>query len=128
MIVMTLPTIVNFTPGEMRFLRHSLEVVDAIADTLADNEDDQTAAATLDKGFHLIVLSVTGKCALGLRIAQLNKIERAILRDAVEGSTYIVCIGDFEPRGVKAAAVRAGRSIVRKLRAAGFDVEDAPGI
>jgi len=121
----------RFSPSEIALLNHRLEIWDAITEVLADDDDEAiaTIAQTDPAHVHLATLQIMGLMGMGrsvediTSIANQSPLHAAVLRDAVSGSTYIACIPDDEPQR-RGAAIRAARSVTRKLRAAGFDCND----
>lgn len=123
-------TIAKLSPAERRAILHRLEVPDAIAEALAECESEAIAreAGTYSDEFRRAAVNVAGRIERGaINIAALSDLERAVLKDAIEGSTYV---GQFDPAWDKpqriAAASRTLRSAADKLTAAGLKIEYVP--
>lgn len=123
----------TFTRSEIALLRHRLEVCDCICEVLADDESDEIALVAInDPGkVRFVTLQLMGEVEMGRSVeyvtalAQRDPLWAAVLRDAVQGSTYVACIPDDEPQR-RGAAIRAARRVNEKLRAAGFVCGDVP--
>lgn len=124
----------RFSPSEIALLRHRLEVSDCIIDVLCDHEDDEIAEIAVrdPSKVHFTCLQLMGEMEMGRSVEYVvalttqQPLWREVLRDAVGGSTYVACIDDEVSPGKRGAAIRAARSVVRKLRAAGFICNDVP--
>jgi hypothetical protein len=122
----------TFSPSEVVLLAHRLTIPDALAEVLADDENEVLAILGIRDNGRAVDVACTNLLALIERntpVAQLvgeaSELERWILTDVIEGSTYVACHSEEPPR-VRAAAIRTAHSVVRKLRAAGLDVGDVP--
>jgi len=130
------PKLTTFTPSEIALLHHRLEVWDAITEVIAndDNEELAAIAATDPAHVHIATLQLMGLMGMGRPIDEIvsitneNPLHAAVLRNAVEGSTYVCAIPSDDPETASArrAAIRAARSLTTKLRAAGFACGDVP--
>ena len=113
--------ILKFTPHEAKIIKHRLEVPDALADALeADFGNDDVADAA-------IWLRVRLDMRNAIDFDALTKVERAVLVDSLEGSTYFcglddaVILGELTPQAA-GAVERAASGIESKFRAIGIRV------
>lgn len=125
---------VRFTMGEGEFLAHRLQMPEALAEVIAaDDQDDDVAKAANDENeVRRLCTEIQAWIETGIPVYSIVKglspLGAAILRDVVEGSTYVACLPADDPDADadRRAAVRVARSAVKKLRDAGFEVADAP--
>lgn len=101
----------NLTPLEREILDHRLAVPDAIADGLAGEYPDDAVGAVCG-------LLAAGDYAGAVEVSRT--VTYAVLRDAVDGSTYAATVADavdnHEATPQRYAAVcRAGRSLAEKV-------------
>lgn len=89
----------QLTPLEKEILNHRLEVDDCIAEALDADRDEVAVACTrlLDDP------------------TPTNRLDKYILWDAVDGSTYCGNCRDFDSPQKVAAAIKAGRSLAEKV-------------
>ena len=92
----------TFAPSEIEPLRHRLEVFDRIAEALADDENDEIADIAVNDPhrIHFVTLQLMGELQIGksveylVALAQREPLGGAVLRDAVERSTYLSSMPD----------------------------------
>jgi len=119
---------VSFSPKEIELLKHRLAVPDALCDVLCDAEDDELAKLAVGDNVDRACTQIEAKIernSVVFVVTSATPLERWILTDVIEGSTYVACHSE-EPPAVRAAAIRVAKSVVRKLRAAGLEVGDVP--
>lgn len=125
----------RFTKGEAEFLAHRLTIPDALFDVVSADSDLIAGEKAIDEAtVRRECTQLLGQIEGGWRVdtivstAKLRPLTIALLRDAVEGSTYVACLPTDAPSAdaQRRAAARVARSAVKKLRAAGFVVSDAP--
>ena len=125
----------KFTKGEAEFLAHRLTLSDALFDVVSNDSDEIEGAKAID--FDAVDRECTqllGQIEGGWRVdmivstALLSPLRTKLLRDAVEGSTFVACWATDDPSqdAGRRGAIRVARSAVKKLREAGFEVDDAP--
>ena len=121
-----------FSPKEIELLSHRLTVPDALCDVLLDDPDDELARwATINNGEPVAIActNLLGKIESRMPVAQLvataTPLERWILTDVIEGSTYVACHPEHMVN-MRRIVVRTARNTVSKLRAAGLDVGNVP--
>ena len=120
------------TAGEIDLLNHRLAVPDALRDVLADDENDELAILAndddaVDRACTRLSALFESKMAVERIIPVLTPLERWLLTDAVEGSTWVMSMHDSTISQQRTGAVRVAKSVVAKLRAAGLEVGDVPG-
>jgi hypothetical protein len=119
----------KFTKGEIDFLNHRLALPDCLSEVLSDNEDDLVASGfeNVERECTRFQAMIENNTVENL-LADMTPLRRAILRDVVEGSTFVACYPTDHPDAdaPRRAAVRVARSAASKLRAAGFDCGNAP--
>lgn len=123
----------NFTPTERELLMHRLDVGDCLADALTDKaEGDPAAPWTWEEvdaraGWLGEFVRRTG----GVTVDALTDLDRAILKDAVEGNTALcdlevaTDLGDVT-KGRAATLRKAARTIVEKLAGIGIECDPMP--
>jgi len=126
----------RFSPSEIALLNHRLEIWDAITEVLADDDDEGIASIAVNDPamVHFVTLQLMGMMEQGRPVEEVAEIANtaplwgAVLRDAVEGNTYVCNIPSDMPEAApqRRAAVRAANSVVAKLHAAGFTCGDVP--
>jgi hypothetical protein len=90
----------HFTPTEWEILAHRLETPDAIADTLTDaapGERPAVMASWDDVCRRAETLATRGREAVDLD--NLSGLDRTILRECCEGSTYLQGLSDAHDAG-----------------------------
>lgn len=112
----------EFTTAERAMLVHRLAAGDCIADALSEHpyerdEVEQAADILRDR--------VEG---CGYVLGPFSALELDVLADAVDGSTWAVCLGDDAAPALKAAANRTLRSAAAKLTDAGAVVAQLPTV
>lgn len=105
-----------FTPAQIDAILHRLECPDCIADAL----DADLSAVQSWCDLHASTLK-----AGGFITAPVTDLEREILADAVEGSTWAVDDADGTPQA-HAGRVRALRAAAEKLRGLGVEIGEVP--
>lgn len=122
----------TFSPSEVVLLAHRLTIPDALAEVLAEDENEYLAlfgirdnGSAVDVACTNLLALIEQKTPVARLVGEATELERWLLTDAIEGSTYVACHGDDVP-AKRAAAIRTAYSVVRKLRAAGLDVGDVP--
>jgi hypothetical protein len=103
----------NLTRKEMEALQHRLEVPDALQDVFAEDyapEDVSTIVMEIMRGCNPHTYQVNLEQALGYS----EGITKAVLRDCVEGSTWVaVALGESERKG--SAAIRTLEGLAGKI-------------
>jgi hypothetical protein len=119
-----------FTDREIDLLNHRLSLYDCLQEVLADDVADNLARlADIDTVWqHCTNLQarIERRIPVEQIVAEATPLDRWILTDVIEGSTWLASIGDDLSPQVRNGAVRVAESTVRKLRAAGLEVGDVP--
>lgn len=102
------------------FLQDRLSIPDALGEVF-DGEYTQTE---VNESCDRLALYVFGE---KLYLKDLRPIDQDILRDVIEGSTFIARIDrDFDDRTYRSRVIREVRKLVTELNAGGFPVDMAP--
>lgn len=104
----------KLTKLESEILIHRLEVPDSIIDALTDEKD--VAEDCVD--------AITGSCsrlldhitAKGEIPSELSQVDKDVLLDCVDGSTYLGCVLTEASKQKQAAIYRAGCCLADKIR------------
>jgi hypothetical protein len=118
-------TVILLTALEREFLLHRLEVFDAIADALEEQFDRLLTEE--------VAINLEREARLNHRVTITNEVERAVLIDAIEGSTFLGAT--FEATEAQPGAVqrygilsRAANGLAKKVAAQlGIEVQLPPG-
>lgn len=112
---------INFTPKEWEAVQHRIES-DAIPEVLAGDEDGDYKTEDVEAVCECIRRrDITA--AVGLSVQLTGE----VLKDCVEGSTYIAAIESVASPQAMTAAIRTMEGVRRKVSDAfGIDVKEAP--
>lgn len=123
----------TFSPLEAELLIDRLGLPDCLAEVLADSEDDELAqkakwrnGAAVDMACDQLIKRIEACKPVEEIVGQCTPLMRWILKDAVEGSTWLVRRRWASGSPPDPVGTRAANSAVRKLRAAGLDVGEVP--
>jgi len=120
--------LVKITPRELEFLSHRLEVSDAIAETLIDSELGYSSAVCVAGIADGLLYRLTKSGVIDCEA--LTALERDIITDCFEGSTWFVGITqearDTSKPQLVSGARRTISRLTEKLHGAGLDVPAVP--
>lgn len=116
-------TTIRFTPSEWEIIEHRLSEPDAIAEALTDHCDGEDPVVQESPQE---VRDAACKMAIeGPTVMLTTTLQRAILADACDGSTFFASMEDEEDAATTGKWLRHAKAIERKLAKFGISVSVA---
>ena len=117
---------IHLTKTELEIINHRLSLSDALADAISDNDELNYQWEQVEAAAHQLWKRLDGKAGIELDVDNLTDLDKLILVDCIEGSTFMtgdeedeVAIGRIT-RGHVLQWKKAGHSIIEKFRNAGL--------